>query len=280
MRTAGAGARRFSARRLADPDFPWWLAALGAFALAVALAIALDPSWARIVRILSGGLVTTLLVTASAFAGAIVLGLLVALAGLSPRRLPKNAARLYVEVIRGVPLLVLLFWIAFVGAPALVAGWNAATAPLSEAGLVEPLAVRDVSLLARAVIALVVAYSAFLAEIFRAGIESVPKGQVEAAAALGLGPLARLRLVVLPQAVRTVLPPLGNEVVSMVKDSSLVSVLGVADVTQMGKVYAASSFRFFETYSVVAYVYLLMTVSVSLLARALERRLARNRAGG
>ena len=79
----------------------------------------------------------------------------------------------------------------------------------------------------------------------------------------------------LPQAIRTILPPLGNDFVAMVKDSSLVSVLGVADVTQMGKVYAAGSFRFFETYSIVAYVYLLMTVSLSLALRRLEQRLRR-----
>ncbi len=168
-----------------------------------------------------------------------------------------------------------MFWIAFAGVPGTVAAWNWLTTPLREAGLLSELLVRDVSLLMRGVLALVIAYSAFIAEIIRAGLESVPKGQIEAAEALGLSPFQRLRLVVLPQAIRTVLPPLGNDLVSMVKDSSLVSVLGVADITQMGKVYASGSFRFFETYSVVAYLYLLMTVSLSLAARALERRLRR-----
>lgn len=250
---------------------------MGALALGLAAALALDPSWRRIVTVLAGGVATTVFVTLVAYAGAIALGLLVALANLSANRLVRNAARFYVELVRGVPLLVLLFWIAFVGAPAFVAGWNVALAPLHQAGLTEPLLVRDVSLLARAVAALVIAYSAFLAEIFRAGIEAVPGGQVEAAKALGLSAFQRLRLVVLPQAIRTVAPPLANDFVSMVKDSSLVSVLGVADVTQMGKVFAASSFRFFETYSVTAYLYLLLTVTVSLGARGLERRLARDR---
>jgi polar amino acid transport system permease protein len=264
-------------RRLADPGFPWWLVALGAGAAGTALALALDPSWRRIVEVLAGGLATTVFVTLVSYGGAIVLGLAVCLAGQSANRLLRNAARFYVELVRGVPILVLLFWIAFVGAPAFVAAWNAVLAPLHRLGLAEPLLVRDVSLLARAVAALVIAYSAFLAEIFRAGIQGVPRGQVEAAQALGLRPFQRLRLVVLPQAVRTVVPPLANDLVSMVKDSSLVSVLGVADVTQMGKVFAAGSFRFFETYSVVAYLYLLLTVSVSLAARALERRLAGHR---
>ena len=140
---------------------------------------------------------------------------------------------------------------------------------------IQPLLVRDVSLLWRAIIALTIGYSAFIAEVFRAGIQSVDAGQVEAAKALGLSPFQRFRLVVMPQAIRIILPPLGNDFVAMVKDSSLVSVLGVADITQMGKIYASGSFRFFETYSIVAYVYLLLTVGLSLALRALERRLRR-----
>jgi polar amino acid transport system permease protein len=171
---------------------------------------------------------------------------------------------------------VLLFYIAFVGAPAFVVAWNAVTTPLREAGLVGELLVRDVSLLWRAIIALTIGYSAFIAEVFRAGIQSVDPGQVEAAKALGLGRWHRFRLVILPQAIRTILPPLGNDFVAMVKDSSLVSVLGVADLTQMGKVYASGSFRFFETYSIVAYLYLLLTVGLSIALRALERRLRRS----
>ncbi len=129
----------------------------------------------------------------------------------------------------------------------------------------------------RAIIALTIGYSAFIAEVFRAGILSVDKGQVEAAKALGLSRYQRFRLVVFPQAVRVILPPLGNDFVAMVKDSSLVSVLGVADITQMGKVYASGSFRFFETYSIVAYVYLILTIGLSLGLRRLEQRLRKGR---
>ncbi len=96
------------------------------------------------------------------------------------------------------------------------------------------------------------------------------RGQIEAAKALGLSGTQRFRLVVFPQALRTILPPLGNDFVAMVKDSSLVSVLGVADITQMGKVYASGSFRFFETYSIVAYIYLILTIGLSLVLRRLE----------
>jgi polar amino acid transport system permease protein len=139
--------------------------------------------------------------------------------------------------------------------------------------------VRDISLLWRAVLALTIGYSAFIAEVFRAGIQSVEAGQIEAAKALGLTRFQRFRLIVMPQALRTILPPLGNDFVAMVKDSSLVSVLGVTDITQMGKVYAAGSFRFFETYSIVAYIYLLLTVSLSLALRALEQNMRKVRSG-
>ncbi len=105
--------------------------------------------------------------------------------------------------------------------------------------MAEPILVRDLSLMWRAIIALTVGYSSFIAEIFRAGFQSVDLGQIEAAKALGLSRYRRFRSVVFPQAIRVIFPPLSNDFVSMVKDSSLVSVLGVADITQMGKVYAA-----------------------------------------
>jgi polar amino acid transport system permease protein len=173
---------------------------------------------------------------------------------------------------------VLLFYIAFVGAPALVTLVNTVLSPLVEAGYARPLLVRDVSLMWRAIMALTIGYSAFIAEVFRAGIQSVDKGQIEAAKALGLSRYHRFRLVVFPQAIRVILPPLGNDFVAMVKDSSLVSVLGVADITQMGKIYASGSFRFFETYSIVAYIYLILTIGLSLGLRQLEKRLRRAQA--
>ncbi|MCB1374153.1 MAG: ABC transporter permease subunit, partial [Rhodobacteraceae bacterium] len=98
-------------------------------------------------------------------------------------------------------------------------------------------------------------------------------GQIEAAKALGLSGWQRFRLIVFPQAIRTILPPLGNDFIALIKDSALVSVLGVADITQLGKIYAAGSFRFFETYNVVAFLYLVMTVGLSLALRGFEQRM-------
>ncbi len=127
----------------------------------------------------------------------------------------------------------------------------------------------------RAIFALTISYSAFMSEIFRAGLEAVPRPQVEGAYALGLSRYATFRTVIFPQAIRVVLPPLGNDFVAMLKDSALVSALGVQDITQLGKVYAASTFRFMETYNVVAFLYLVMTISLSLLMRGLEMRFKR-----
>ena len=126
--------------------------------------------------------------------------------------------------------------------------------------------VRDLNFTVRAIFALTIGYSAFISEIFRAGIESIGRGQMEAARSLGMSYGQAMRYVILPQAVRNVLPPLGNDFIAMLKDSSLVSVLGVQDITQIGKVYSASTFRFFETYNVVAYLYLVMTVGLALRA--------------
>jgi len=257
------------------PDFPWWLLAAGAIALFLAVQIVLNDLYSQIFSIVSKGVGITIFVTLVGFALATGFGLLLAVMGLSKSLVLRQIARFYVEIIRGIPILVLLFYIAFVGAPGFVTAWNFIISPLVEAGLVDKMLVRDVSLLWRAIIALTIGYSAFISEVFRAGILSVEEGQIEAAKALGLTPLQRFRFIVLPQAIRTILPPLGNDFIAMIKDSSLVSVLGVADLTQMGKVYASGSFRFFETYSIVAYVYLLLTVGLSLGLRALEKRLRR-----
>jgi len=125
----------------------------------------------------------------------------------------------------------------------------------------------------RGIIALAISYGAFSAEIFRAGIESIGRGQMEAARSLGMSYFQAMRYIILPQAVRRVLPPLGNDFIAMLKESSLVSALGVRDITQLGKLYASSSFRYLETYTAVAFLYLMMTVVLSLGVKAMERRL-------
>jgi len=246
-------------------DFPWWLVVLGAAGLFTFAHVLSDALYAKVLATLSKGIGVTVLVTLVAFAGATVMGLGLALGTLSRWIVLRQAARLYIEVMRGVPIIVLLLYVAFALVPMAVAGWNALGLPEAST--------RGFPLLWRAVLALVLAYSAFIAEVFRAGLLSVEIGQTEAAEALGLSPWLRFRLIVLPQALRTILPPLGNDFVAMVKDSSLVSVLGVADITQLGKVTAAGNFRYFETYNMVALIYLTMTITLSLALRRLETRL-------
>ena len=240
-----------------------------------------DDQYREVLRKLAQGIWITALVAVVAYASACALGLGLALMGLARGVVPRQLARLYVEVMRGVPIIVLLLYVAFVLVPGVVAGWSWGSAwvegrALAWGGALDlpDLRARDVPLLWRAVIALTLAYSAFLAEVFRAGLLSVEQGQVEAASALGLSGWQRFRLVVFPQAFRTVFPALGNDFVAMVKDSSLVSVLGVTDVTQLGKVTAAGNFRYFETYNVVALIYLTMTIGLSLVLRRVEQRLS------
>ena len=255
---------------------PWWLVALvllGAWGMASVLS---SPDYRVIFGAVSRGLGVTISVSLIAYAASMVLGLGLGLLRSSRFRPAREAATFYVELVRGLPMLVILYYIAFVGAPALAQGINVLLAPLIRAGLMQPLLARSFDFATRAVIALTLGYAAFISEIFRAGIESVDKGQIEAAEALGLTRGQVLRRIVLPQALRNVLPALANEFVAIVKDSALVSALGVQDITQLGKVYAASTFRFFETYNAVAFFYLCLTVSLSLLVRALERRLKRS----
>lgn len=262
-----------SRRRRAE--FPLWLLAIALLGVLALWAIVTDADYRSIFRALSGGVVTTLWVSVVAFALASLLGLIVALARTSGAYLFRQIATFYIEIIRGIPILVFLFYVAFVGAPWLVDAVNWMLTPLTDAGLAQPMRIRDFDFTWRAIFALMVCYSAFIAEIFRAGIEAVDRGQIEAARALGLKPWHVFRFVVAPQALRTILPPLGNDFVSMVKDSALVSALGVQDITQIGKVYSSGTFKFFETYNIVAFLYLTMTISLSLLVRLLERRLKR-----
>lgn len=250
-------------------DFPWWLVVLAGLVGLAFWLVALDPVQRQTLGILVRGLRITVLVTLVGFAGAAALGLALALASLSGQVWLRQIARLYIEIMRGVPVIVILLYTSFALVPALIAGWNALAEPLG----LSQLRTRDFPVIWRAVMALVMTYGAFLSEVFRAGLQSVPRSQTEAALALGLSRWRRFRLVSLPQALRTILPPLGNDFVAMVKDSSLVSVLGVADVTQMGKVTAVANFRYFETYNLVALIYLTLTVSLSLALGALERRL-------
>jgi len=252
---------------------PYWLLAVLLLGVLAFWTIANNANYQIIFNAVRKGVWTTVYVSAIAYTLAILLGLLWCLMRVSQSRLLQEISSFFVEIIRGIPMLVLLYFLSFVGAPALVAALNWLGGPLIKAGVFAELQVRQIDFTVRAILALTVGYSAFISEIFRAGIESIEKEQKEAAQTEGAGYWQTMRFILLPQAVRNVLPALGNEFIAMLKDSALVSALGVQDITQLGKVYSASTFKFFETYSIVAMLYLVMTLGLALLIRWVEQRL-------
>jgi polar amino acid transport system permease protein len=174
---------------------------------------------------------------------------------------------------------VLIFYTALVIVPLGIELINALGSWLANIGLLNAenvltsLNARNVDFVFRGILALAINYGAFSAEVFRAGIQSIEKGQLEASKALGFNWVQTMRLVVLPQAIRRILPPLGNDFISMMKESSLVSVLGVKEITLQGKQYAAASFLYPQTYNTVAFLYLSITLILSMGVKFMERRL-------
>jgi polar amino acid transport system permease protein len=251
---------------------PYWLLAALLLALLSFWVIASNSTYRIIFSAVRKGVWTTVYVSIVAFTLAILLALVWALMRIYEGRLTQEISSFFVEIIRGIPMLVLLYYITFVGAPALVNALNWLGRPLIDAGIMTEISVRQIDFTARAILALSIGYSAFISEIFRAGVESIEKEQTEAAQMAGATYWQTMRHILLPQGVRNVLPALGNEFIAMLKDSALVSALGVQDITQLGKVYSASTFKFFETYSIVALLYLVMTIGLALVVRYLEKR--------
>jgi polar amino acid transport system permease protein len=252
---------------------PYWLLVALLLAVLAFWVIASNKNYQVIFNAVRQGVGTTLFVSLVSYTLAILLGLVWMFMRVSKNRVLQEISSFFVEILRGIPMLVLLYFISFVGAPALISMLNWVGKPFIEQGVIAEISVRQVNFTARAILALTLGYSAFLSEIFRAGIESIGKEQTEAAQTEGASYWQTMRFILLPQAVQNVLPALGNEFIAMLKDSALVSVLGVQDITQLGKVYSASTFKFFETYSIVALLYLLMTLGLAMLVRWLEQRL-------
>jgi polar amino acid transport system permease protein len=195
------------------------------------------------------GLVLTLKISGLSLVLSLALGLLTALLRLSESVTGRLLSRGYLELIRNTPLLVQLFVVYFILGPIL--GMDNFTA---------------------AVVALTLFEGAYASEIFRAGIVSLHKGQWEAAHSLGLNLTDTYRFVILPQAVRRILPPLASQAITLVKDSALVSMIALADLTQAARIVIAQTFMSFEIWFVTAGIYLLVTVSLSIAVRFLEKR--------
>ncbi len=264
-------------------ELPWWLLIIILGGLFLGYTFYTNQTYNEIFAFLKSGIVITIRVTLIAYVFAISLGLMAGLGRVSKNPILYNIATLYVQIMRGLPILVTLIYVSFALIPLLLSQINAFGTFLAELNWLGPENVLanlgnrraglEINFEIRAIIALAVSYGAFSAEIFRAGIESIGRGQMEAARSLGMSYVEAMRHIILPQAVRRVLPPLGNDFIAMLKDSSLVSALGVQDVTQMARLYAASSFEYLKTYNMLAYIYLSMTILLSLGVKAIEKRL-------
>jgi polar amino acid transport system permease protein len=261
-------------------DFPWWLLVILMAGVFLIYNFTTNATYKDIIAYLAVGVRLTIITTLVAFSLSLIIGLLTAFGQMSKNVAIRNIAMLYVQVIRGIPALVLIFYTALVIVPLSVellqdlGVWLASVGVLQGENFLTGLNSRNVSFLTRGIIALAINYGAFSSEIFRAGIQSIEKGQIEASHALGFNWFRTMRLVILPQAIRRILPPLGNDFIAMLKESSLVSVLGVGEITQLGKKYSAASFLYPETYNTVAFLYLSMTLLLSMGVKYMEARLS------
>lgn len=258
----GSSAYSFDAR-----EFPWWLVGMlliiAVMITAIFFSEAYQEAFLEIFPIpleLAEGIVLTFYLTIGSFIVATVLGLFIGLGRVSKNTTLRNLAALYIEFVRGIPMLVFLFVVALVLAPDFADLINVQSRAL-------PMAIR-------AGAALSLFYAAFIAEVFRAGIQSVPGTQAQAGRALGLTERQIMRRIILPQAVRNMLPALGNDLISLMKDTSLVSVLAVRELTQMARLYSGSTFRFRESFFILAVIYVILTLILSLLLRWYEGRVA------
>ncbi len=215
----------------------------------------------------------TLRLVATSFVFILIVSLLGGLGRISKNRVIYAISSLYVELIRGIPLLVQLLFIWF-ALPQVLDGFGNALAAMAPSlqPQAEAIIAARLDPYAAAVLGLTICYGAYGSEVFRAGISSIHHGQVEAARSLGMTPVQAMRYVILPQAVRVILPPVGNEFVALLKDSSLVSVLAVSDLTRRGREYMARTFLSFDTWILVALCYLVLTLFSSRVVEHIESK--------
>ena len=248
---------------------PWWWLVVVVIAIIVLLVMLAPVPFKEIVVFARSGIFVTVLVTVSSYFLMLILGLFGGLGRLSKNKLIFGISSLYVEIIRGIPLLVqLIAW--YFASPVImqkIGAW------LNFAPLINYRANPIIT----AIIAITVCYGAYMSEIVRSGIQSVPKGQMEAARSLGMSHFQAMRHVVLPQAFRVILPPMGNEFIALLKDSSLVSVVAVADITRKGREFMSAHFNPIETWFMIALLYLVLTLVDARIVSYIEKRSRRDR---
>ena len=239
------------------------------------------------------GINVTVQITVFSFLFAILIGLIVALGRISRNPIIYNVSTFYVELFRGLPLLVIILIFAFVITPALI-DLIAGTATLPGIPFLDDfiqrlvgippdriettaLRSRDIDSVVRIVFAFAVTYGAFMSEVFRAGIESIGKGQMEASRSLGMSYFESLRYIILPQAIRNVLPALANNFILLLKDTSLASVVAVPEISHLTRQYASNRFRYPEALLILSFIYANLTILLSMCVYFLEHRLQRDR---
>ena len=273
-RTTGRAFQGMVADQLAR--FPWWALIVVLVGILLIYNFITNETYTKIFNFLSQGVLLTIQITITAYLFALILGLTTAMMQLSSKITLRNIAQLYVQVVRGVPIIVQITYWVIVIFPFFVGQVNDLGVSLAESGRLAPdnwMVDFKVAQVTRGVIALAFSYGAFSSEIFRAGIQSIEKGQIEAGKAIGLTWFQSFRFIILPQALRRVLPPLGNDFIAMLKESSLLSVIGINEITLQSKQYAARSFLFLETYTTGAFLYLSMTLLLSMGVRFMEKRM-------
>jgi len=251
----------------AEPHYnmdPWWWLVAGAAGIIAILCIFQPDPFRNIFLFVRNGIGVTVIVTVVSFIFVLGVGMLGGLGRLSKNRVIKFIATLYVELVRGIPLLVQLIWWYF-AFPVVIQGIGDWT----NIGFLSDYRPNAIVL---AIVGFVFCYGAYMTEIYRAGIQSIPKGQMEAARSLGMSYFQAMRHVILPQAIRVILPPVGNEFIALLKDSSLVSAVAVADLTRRGREYMAAHFNPIETWTMVALVYLVMTLFSARIVNYIEHR--------
>ncbi len=245
------------------PDAWWWLLA-AVLALIAALSFMRPTPYKDIVVFVKDGLLVTLWVTVAAYFLTLFVGLFGGFGRLSKNRFIYGLTTFYVEIVRGIPLLVQLIW-WYYAFPGILRNLGDTTG-------ISLLANYSPNPYVMAIAGLVFCYGAYMTEIYRAGIQSIPHGQVEAALSLGMSRFQAMRFVVMPQAFRVILPPMGNEFIALLKDSSLVSAVAVADLTRRGREYMAAHFLPVETWVMVALIYLVLTLFSARVVAWIERR--------
>jgi polar amino acid transport system permease protein len=248
-------------RESEQPAFNWWALVFIVGFVAWLLVKTKPQPYLEIWRFVSDGILVTLKIVVVSFALILVVSLLGGLGRVSKSPIIYGIASLYVELIRGIPLMVQLLFIWFALPQLFDALGNALISLSPSFGQIgQSLVDLRLSPFTAAVAGLTICYGAYVSEIFRAGISSIHRGQMEAARSLGMSYMQSMRFIILPQAVRVILPPVGNEFVALLKDSSLVSILAVSDLTRRGREYMARTFLSFETWILVALCYLVMTL--------------------